>query len=146
MLVNITVLPALMCFPIFLLEDSTIENRERLEVVISSDDPAVSIDRMQSIVFIEDSTSRLLVYIVFLYCTFIIYIYITLAVTLQFMPVLYTVSESEGVVEVCVTAAESVQLERPISYSIQTIDDSAMGKQTFQCQQAMFSCTSILQP
>lgn len=74
MLVNITVLPALMCFPIFLLEDSTIENRERLEVVISSDDPAVSIDRMQSIVFIEDSTSRLLVYIVFLYCMFIIYI------------------------------------------------------------------------
>lgn len=52
------------------------------------------------------------------------------------MPVLYTVSENEGMVEVCVTAAESVQLERPISYSIQTIEDSAMGKQTFQYQQA----------
>jgi hypothetical protein len=44
------------------------------------------------------------------------------------MPALYTVSEGEGAVEVCVTAADSVQLARPISYSVQTIDDSAMGK------------------
>ena len=44
------------------------------------------------------------------------------------MPTVYTVSESEGVVEVCVTTPDSVMLERPITYSIQTIDDSAMGK------------------
>ena len=44
------------------------------------------------------------------------------------MPTVYTVSESEGTVEVCVTTPDSVTLDRPISYSIQTIDDSAMGK------------------
>lgn len=73
MVVNITVLPALMCFSVFPLEDSAIENRERFEVVISSDDPAVSADRMQSIIFIEDTTSRLLVCIVSssLHCVFI---------------------------------------------------------------------------
>ena len=54
------------------------------------------------------------------------------------MPTLYTVSESEGAVEVCVTAADSVQLERPISYSVQTIDDSAMGKSTPWFRQASY--------
>ena len=44
------------------------------------------------------------------------------------MPTVYTVSESEGTVEVCVTTPDSVILERPITYSIQTIDDSAIGK------------------
>ena len=46
------------------------------------------------------------------------------------MPASYTVSESEGTVEVCVLVPGSVQLERPISYSVQTVDDSAIGKCT----------------
>lgn len=65
MTVNITIIPAIMCLPIMLSDDSAIENTERFEVVISSDDPAVSVGRMQSTVFIEDSTSKLLIQTVF---------------------------------------------------------------------------------
>ena len=59
--VNITALPAIMCLTIMLSDDSVIENTEQFIVTISSDDPAVSVDRMQSPVFIEDSTSRLII-------------------------------------------------------------------------------------
>ena len=63
--VNITALPAIMCLTIMLSDDSVIENTEQFIVTISSDDPAVSVDRMQSPVFIEDSTSRLIIYTVY---------------------------------------------------------------------------------
>lgn len=56
MIVNITALPSLTCLPISLSDDSAVENTERFDVLISSDDPAVSIGRAQSTVFIEDST------------------------------------------------------------------------------------------
>ena len=59
MTVNITIIPAIMCLSIMLSDDSAIENTENFAVEISSDDPAVSVGRMQSTVFIEDSTSRL---------------------------------------------------------------------------------------
>jgi hypothetical protein len=58
--VDITALPALMCLSIMLSDDSVIENTEQFTVVITSDDPAVGIDRMQSPIFIEDTTSRLI--------------------------------------------------------------------------------------
>lgn len=137
MTVNITVIPAIMCLPIMLSDDSAIENTERFDVEISSDDPAVSVGRMQSTVFIEDSTGRLLIQTVFS-CHVCSFLNIAAVVTLQFMPTLYTVSESEGAVEVCVTAADSVLLERPISYSVQTIDDSAMGKSILWFQRASY--------
>ena len=75
MVVNITTIPDLMCFPIALLEDPVIENRERFDVVINSDDPAVSIDRVRSRIFIEDSTSRLLHVLKCLLLLHIIYLY-----------------------------------------------------------------------
>ena len=65
MIVDITALPAIMCLPIMLSDDSAIENTEQFIVEISSDDPAISIDRMQATVFIEDSTSRPKILIVF---------------------------------------------------------------------------------
>lgn len=52
-----------------------------------------------------------------------------IAVTIQFMPTTYTVMESDLVVEVCVSAPGPVGLlSRPVTYSVQTSDDSATGK------------------
>ena len=56
---NFTTTPDVMCFPITLLEDSVIENRERFDVFLSSDDQLVVVDRTQSRVFIEDTSSKL---------------------------------------------------------------------------------------
>ena len=56
--------------------------------------------------------------------TFLIHV----AVTIQFMPPTYTVLESDQEVEVCVSVPGSVQLERSISYFVQTQDGTAVGK------------------
>lgn len=57
---NITNIPDLMCFQITPLEDSMIENRERFDVELTSDDPSVVIDRARSRVFVDDTTSMFL--------------------------------------------------------------------------------------
>ena len=58
------------------------------------------------------------------------YVLFTFAeITLQFLPTMYTVAESEQEVEVCVIVQPgSVQLERPVSYYTQTQDGTALGK------------------
>ena len=72
--VNITTLPDLECFLITIFEDSIIENSEEFDVVISSNDPAVSVDRMQSVVSIIDTTSRSMVIILRAGCLLFYYI------------------------------------------------------------------------
>lgn len=46
------------------------------------------------------------------------------------MPTMYSVLESDLVAEVCVSGPGSVQLQRPISYFVETMDDSAISKFT----------------
>lgn len=53
---SITSTPDLMCFQITLSEDSSIENRERFDVQLTSV-ASVIVDRAQSMVFIDDTTS-----------------------------------------------------------------------------------------
>ena len=57
LLQSITSTPNLMCFQITLLDDSLIENTERFDVQLTSVDPLVVIDRTQSMVLVEDTTS-----------------------------------------------------------------------------------------
>lgn len=47
--------------------------------------------------------------------------------SIQFVPDVYTALETDDVVEVCVSVPGSVQLERPITYSVQTVDGTANG-------------------
>ena len=44
------------------------------------------------------------------------------------MPAMYSVFESDLSVDVCVSVPDSVQLQRTISYSVSTEDDSAIGE------------------
>ena len=59
MVVSITSTPDLTCFPIAILTDSVIENEERFDVQLSSDDASVIIDRQSSMVFIADINSKI---------------------------------------------------------------------------------------